>query len=104
MRLVDMDPREPGFLLPSNPIDRGRNRRRTGPLRLAERTPLGPFAVPVVVDIEAAREAEADVERKRAHERARPVALRLEHGRQRRELGWNAEARVLPHAVGKGIL
>src|SRR5262245_9157909 len=66
-----------------DPIDRRRYRRRAGPLRFAERTPLGTFAVTVVVDVEPPRKAEADVKRKRAHERAGAVAARLEHGSQR---------------------
>ena len=46
----------------------------------------GAFAVAVVVDVEAAIQAEARVEDERADERAGAVARRLQHGGQRRQL------------------
>jgi hypothetical protein len=64
MRFIEMDPGEPGLLLAGDPFDGRRDRGGPGPFGLAERAPFGALAVAIVVDVEAARETEAQIEAK----------------------------------------
>ena len=57
------------------------------------------LAVPIVVDVEPAVQAEARVEDEGADERARPVAGALEHGGQRRQLRAEPKQAVGAEAV-----
>ena len=105
VRLVDMDPREPwrGLLAAVDPRQRRGDRVGASPFRNAERIPLDALPVPIVVDVESAPQAEPDVERKRADERAGAIAERLEPRGQRVDVGRKSEAGILANAVPEWI-
>ena len=63
---------------------RGRDRLRPRPLRHRKAAVVSVPAEPVVVDVEAAVQAEARVEGEGAHERARPLAAALQQRGERR--------------------
>src|SRR5205823_5988079 len=79
---------------------RGRcNGGRSRALRLTKGVALDALAVAVVVDVEAAREAEPDVERKRADERAGAIPAILEQRCERRNILRKPKSGILADAV-----
>ena len=101
VRLVEVHPAErraPGGPRRSRPCARA-TVAGAAALLLEQRRPRLRVDEAVVVDVEAAREAEARVEREGAHEGAGAVAARLQQRGQRVGPGREAEAGVVAHAV-----
>jgi hypothetical protein len=73
--------------LPSPPVERGGDGVDAPPLGKDEATGVGSLSVPVVVNIEAAAEAPADVERERGDECSRGVTALLQARGERRDVG-----------------
>ena len=114
VRLVHVDPRQPrrprraggrgrGRILAPDPLERGGDGVRTAALRDAERDVRLVLRKPIVVDVEAARQTEAGVERKSADEGAGPVVAPAHQRRERLDGGREPEAGVLAHAVAEGV-
>ena len=100
MRLVQVDPAEPGAAgLRPQPARGRRNRVTTRALLLEKRRPRGGIDKAVVVDIESPGEAEARIEWKTADERAGGEATGLQHRGERLFAPRETKAGVVADAV-----
>ncbi len=113
VRLVEVHPREPGRCRArlagacgaalAHPLECGGDGRRRRALGHAEGDVGFALGEAVVVDVEAARQAEAGVEREGADEGAGAIAARVEQRRERVGGGRETEAGVFADAVAERI-
>ena len=102
VRLVEMNPAEPRFGARSTflqPTECRGNGLGSRAFLLEKRRTCGRIDEGVVIDVEAARQAEPGVERKAADEGARVKSARLEARGERGFSGGQSEAGIVAHAV-----
>ncbi len=101
--LEDVDPKKAlPRRLPSPPVESAGNGVDAPPLGEGESANVGPLAVLVVVDIEAARQAPSRIERERRDERAGRIAALLQARGERWDVGTELRAGVVAEAVLEG--